>query len=264
MFSRAPGLIIELMRTVLLVLLCATLPSFGQQKPAPPKQLTEQDVVRLHTTWGARMNHPGSTLTLKEAARKGNTFSIQFVATGLPRDRRYNLISFPTSRADSIILVRGIWLDASGRAMCAEAQGKCEGSKQKSAPLTMKVSPAPGEPMRVALAATDDSSIAAFANQALIPLVAGDRGCRLEAVVVDPRNAMMHLIATGLPPNGSFTLTSESGGKATVMNLTADRTGRYSTGILPTRPATTSGLIQLKLLASTCRPVLTVPYTLVR
>ena len=252
------------MRTVSLVLLCATLPVAAQQKPASPKQLTAQDVVQLHTGWGPKMNHPGSKLTLKQASRQGNAFSIQFVTSGLPRDRKYNLVSFPTSRGDAIILVRGIWLDSAGRAMCAEGEGECKASKQQAGPLTMKVAPAPGEPLRVGLAAIGDSSIAAFANETLIPLLSGDRGCRLEAVILDPRNAMMHVIATGLPPGSNFTLTSESAGKATVMNLTADRTGRYSTGLMPTRPTSTTGMVQLKVVASTCRPTLGVPYSLVR
>jgi hypothetical protein len=170
-------------------------------------------------------------------------------------------MSFPTSRGDAVVLVRGISLDANGQAMCTGEDNHCSGSKKKT-PLTMRVAPAAGEPLRLGLAAADDSKIAAFVNETPFPLLGGERGCRLEAVILDPRTAMLHVIATGLPPNGPFTLTSDSGGKATVMNLIADKTGRYSAGLMPTHPNTTIGTIQLKVLASTCRPTLAVPYSL--
>jgi hypothetical protein len=126
----------------------------------------------------------------------------------------------------------------------------------------MKVAPAPGEPLRLALVASNDAGLAAFVNETLTPLIASDKGCRVEAVILDPRNALMHVTATGLPRGGSFTLASDSGGNATVMNLTADKTGHYSAGLMPASPSKKTGTIRLRLLASTCRVTLGVPYVL--
>ncbi len=220
------------------------------------------DILATHNQWGSLMNTEGATLTVKEVSRKGNSLTAQFYGKGLPRKWVYSLMSLPLGSPNASILLTGVTLDADGRAVCSGRPGECGKPGHPNAPVTLRLAPGNGEPLRFGLVAKTDQSIRAMVNYVPFPIAGTDKSCRIEAVILEPAAGTVHLEAKGLPPGSPVTLNTEMNGKTAQKQLRTDAKGQATSTLVPNRGTDKKGSIRAQVTASSCSPAITIPWTL--
>ncbi len=259
MFAR-PRPIINSMRAMLVL---AFLFSFGAMAQNVPMQVQAHagEVVQEHKAWGEKMNLKGAMLTLKEVSRNGNNITAQFYAHGLPAKWVYSLMSFPLGQANASILLTGITLDTDGRAVCSGRPGECGKQGHPNAPVTLRLAPGNGEPLRFALFAKTDSTVRAALNYVPFPIAATDKGCKTEAVILEPGATILHVEGSGFPANSTVTFASDANGKSAQKQLKANAKGEVSSTLMPSNGTNKQGTIRVQMTGPACAPSVSVPWS---
>lgn len=246
------------------LLVLAFLFSFGAEAQDVPLQtrVLAGDAVKAHTAWVQQMSAKGASLRIKEVQRKGNVIQAQFYAEGLPKKWIYNLMSFPIGSKNASILLSGVTLDESGRAICSGRPGECGKEGRPNAPVSMFLEPANGEPLRFALVARTDQTVRAAFNYVPFPIASTDKSCKAEAVLLEPGAGLVRIEGSGFPLNATVTLASEGNGKSAQKPLKSNAKGEVNTMVMPNREAGKQGTVRVQLSSPACAPAISVPWSL--
>jgi hypothetical protein len=218
------------------------------------------DVLQAHRSWGEQMNTKGATLRMKEVSRKGNVISAQFYAEGLPKKWIYSLISYPIGSENASVVLTGVTLASDGRAICSGRPGEC-GKELKDAPVTLYLSPKNGEPLRFGLFAKTDQTVRAVFNYVPFPIAATDKGCKAEAVILEPGAGLVHIEGSGFPAGATVTLNSEASGKSAQKKLRASAKGGATSALMPGRSPEKQAMIRVQMNGPACAPSLSIPWS---
>jgi hypothetical protein len=248
------------MRALLALAFLFSFHAFAQNVPIQA-QAHAGDILQSHRAWGDKMNTKDAKLTLKEVSRKGNNITAQFYAEGLPKKWIYSLMSFPIGGANASILLTGITLDADGRAVCSGKPGECGKQGHPNAPVTLRLAPGNGEPLRFALMAKTDQTVRAALNFVPFPLSATDKGCKAEAVILEPGAGVVHIEASGFPAGATVTLSSDANGKTAQKQIKASAKGEVASTLMPSRGTEKQGTMRVQLTGPACAPSVTVPWS---
>jgi hypothetical protein len=248
------------MRALLVLAFLFSLHAAAQNVPMQA-QAHAGDVLQAHRSWGENMNTKGATLTLKEVSRQGNNITAQFYAQGLPKKWVYSLMSFPLGSPNASILLTGITLDNDGRAVCSGRPGECGKQGHANAPVTLRLAPGNGEPLRFALFAKTDQTVRAAFNYVPFPLTSIDKGCKADAVILEPGAGIVHVEGSGFPANATVTLSSDANGKSAQKSLKANTKGEVASTLMPSRGNDKQGTIRVQLAGPACSPSVSVPWS---
>jgi hypothetical protein len=248
------------MRAQLVLAILFSFEALAQNVPMQA-QAHAGEVLQSHRAWGEKMNTKDAKLTLKEVSRQGNNITAQFYAEGLPKKWIYSLMSFPVGRANASILLTGITLDNDGRAVCSGKPGECGKQGHPNAPVTLRLAPGNGEPLRFALFAKTDQTVRAALNYVPFPLAANDKGCKAEAVILEPGAGIVHVEGSGFPAGGTVTLNSDANGKAAQKQLKASAKGEVASTLMPSLGSAKQGTIRVQMAGPACAPSVNVPWT---
>jgi hypothetical protein len=231
----------------------------GQEGPSPMSSdiaNSVQTLVKMHQVWGAKASTASASLTIKEASRSGPVVSFRLYAQGLPKDGVYSILAWPVTQRLPIEVQKGVTLDASGLAICAGIPGTCGSADKPDDPIDLAVSPAPGEPLRLALVSVDGAT-KVFAKTVPVPLLGEDRGCTVEATILTPAAELVLIEGSGFSANGDITMDSSSEGERHGGKRKADPDGRYVTAILPAKQGVKAGTAKVTLKSADCSPTVT-------
>lgn len=250
------------------VLLAWVAGALAQQPAAAPKPTPREQAAQLanvlleaHAGWGPELNTPGTTLTIRELSREGGTVSYGLRAEGLPKDKKFVLFQWPVTQPRPVPALRGVTFDEEGIAVCAGREGTCGAADKPNDPVELTTVPAQGEPYRFAIAAEDNPDLKAYAKVVPLPIENEDKGCRVRAVVLAPRGAIVGVEASGFPAEAALDVTTETGGDTQVSKQKSDKNGRYMASLLPVKPGLPSGTLNLTVAAGPCSPKISVGWS---
>jgi hypothetical protein len=238
-------------------------PDAGAISEAQVRELAA-GMVKAHRGWGPGLNAPGAALTLEETSHEGGVVVYTLYASGLPRDRIYTLIQWPVTSLKPVVALSGVTFDRLGRAICAGKPDTCGDPAKPDDPIDLTSSPAKGEPFRFEVVAEDDETLRAFVKIVPLPIVAEDKGCRLEAVLLMPRAALVLLQATNFPPDVDIAMTSDSEGEVHKTRPRTDAKGAYVSAIMPAKAHLMNGTVKIHIKGPSCDPQISVPWSVER
>jgi hypothetical protein len=242
----------------ILLILCCSSAVYGQNSP-PPVEEAATRLVRLYEAWGPKANTAGASLVIKEASRSGQTFRFRLIASGVPKDAVYSIVTWPVTVRQPTVALTGVTLNGSGLAVCAGAAGTCGSADKPNDPIDIAFQPVPGEPLRLGLVSNDGAS-RVFAKLVPVPLAAADRGCRIEAVLLLPGAEVVLVVGSGFPPDADLTMDSDSAGERHTASGKANSDGRYISAFLPYVQGVARGATNVRLAAAGCSPTLRFPW----
>ncbi len=220
------------------------------------------DLARQQLSWGSKLNSPGAQAWLKEIKRQKvgehTAVTYQLFASGLPKDQAYSLVLWELNEEIRTAL-QGVTLDESGRAMCAGRPDTCGTPGKPNDPIDLVVLAARGEPKRFGLV-SDDLQWKAYASVVAFPIVAGDQGCSLEALLMLRDAEGVILKGTGFPPNANIQFEGDSEGEVQSGSLTVSPEGEVVSAILPYKKGLHRGTIKITFRAKACSPAVTLPW----
>lgn len=219
------------------------------------------DILQAHMAWGEKMNTKGATLRLKEVQREGKIIHAQFYADGLPKKWIYSLMAFPVGSANASIILTGVTLSAEGRAICSGKPGECGKGDHPNAPVSLALSPGNGEPLRFALFAKTDQTVRAAFNYVPFPLSAIDKGCKAEAVILEPGAGLIHIEGSGFPASSAVNLSTDAKGQLVQKQIKTNTKGELGSTLIPNRGADKQGTVRVQLTGPACAPSVTIPWT---
>ena len=226
-------------------------------QPATEQQRVEQ-LVRLDRAWGPEMTTQGMMLTLVERQRSSDGVTYTLKAVGAPMDKPFVLLTWTLGDAGPKKLMYGVTLGANGEALCGNLEGPCRES-QPGDLVMLRFQTEPGEPVRVALMAPDNSA-KLLAEEMPMPLVANDGRCRLRGVLLAKNAEVVLVEGTGFPPATPMTVTSVSNGETRTDTKRTDQDGYFLMANLPKTPGTESGEMKMTVKSQSCAPTLTVAW----
>lgn len=214
--------------------------------------------MRLDRAWGPEMTTQGMMLTLVERQRSADGVTYTLKAVGAPVDKPLVLLTWTLGDAGPKKLMFGVTLGANGEALCGNLEGPCKDS-QPGDLVMLRFQTEPGEPVRVALMAPDNSA-KLLAEEMPLPLVTNDGACRLRGVLL-ARDAEVVLVeGTGFPPAMPMTVTSVSNGETRTDTKRTDADGYFLMANVPRTAGTESGTMKMTVKSESCAPTLTVPW----
>lgn len=181
-------------------------------------------LAKKNQAWNQKLNGPGLSLSLVEVARDSHRIRYELHTAGFPPNRKYTIVQWPANRLQPQDGMKGVTLDATGRAICAGTPGMCSGRSPNS-PIQLQFSPFKTEPIRIALVSDDDQHLRAVVNFVPISNRVTDKGCSLESVMLAPNSSLVALQGSGFKPAAKLTLLSESEGERHDGPLNADADG---------------------------------------
>lgn len=247
-------------------MLALLLPGAGalqQQSPSPEVARAVERVVNNYRGWGPESNPPGTTFTLHVVNRSDQAIALGMATSGLPRDQTYTLMSWPISQPQAVVAGEGVSLNEAGIPVCTNAPGACK-SEKPNEPINLAIPRTlPGEPVRLGLI-SHDGKIKMFARLIPEPLANTDRGCTLNAIVLEPNAEILWFEASGFAANAPITIDSVSGKEARNQSQTADANGNYTMVDLPFVGKKKKGTVTLTIRSTGCAPTVTVPWGMPR
>lgn len=235
---------------------CAVFAGFAGLALSQPPQTAENTaagLVRLHQTWGPKGSAPGTSLEIKEVSRSGAEVVFRLFAHGLDKDGAYSLVAWPVTQKGPSQTLKGVTLDSSGMAICAGQPDTCGRPEKPNDPIDVKLTPAAGEPVRLALISANNQ-IRVFAKVVPNPIRGKDKSCSVEATLLTPGAELVLLEGEGFPPNTQVTMSSNSGGEAHAQTAKVSADGKYVGAILPFTAKETKGTAMVSLKGVGCAP----------
>lgn len=211
----------------------------------------------MDRAWGPNLNSPHASISLrKEKSDTGPVVKYRLYATGLPRQSKYSLVTWPVTQLGPSTGLEGVTLNESGLAICAGLAGTCGSADKPNDPIDLTFIPVKGEPFRVALISASDPKLKAFLKIVPIPNEAKDKGCSIQAVLLLPGAVEVAIEGSGFPPNAALTLETNSEGEQHSGTGKTDSNGNYFSVILPYVQGMQRGTAHVKLNAAECQPAL--------
>lgn len=236
-------------------------------------------LAAMEAAWGSQISHPGMSLTFKEIGQKqtpdGTELSYHLIGIGYTPDMRLTLLRWPLNSPIQHVM-SGVAINASGMAVCGIAAPgpsaptdaaqttpaaaaaaamvpSCTATMKPGTPIVITATVAKGEPIRVALVATDHAHGAA-ASLIPYPIEGQDKGCKLD-VVLGAKNAELVLIkGSGFKQDTTYTFGSESYGEKHGIATTIRPDGTFVTALLPEIPNHPYGSTVIYYQSATCTP----------
>jgi hypothetical protein len=239
-----------------IILSSILLPAFGQGTVPPSTASAEEAasrLVKMHEAWGPGASTPNTSLSLREASREGTIIKLRMSATGLSKQGMYTLVQWPVTQREPSAVLSGITFDETGLAVCAGSPGTCGSPDKPNDPIDVVLKPVPGEPSRLALISSDQST-KLYAKIVPIPLKDEDKGCSVEAVLLTPGSELVAIEATGFPSNTDIVMDTDSEGERHGGKAKTDANGRYVSAILPFKQGLARGTAKVSLKAAGCSP----------
>ncbi|HEY4359177.1 MAG TPA: hypothetical protein VGN16_25745 [Acidobacteriaceae bacterium] len=234
-----------------------------QQSPAPEIARAVEQVVNGYRGWGPESNPSGMSFSLRIVNRSDQALAVGMTTTGLPKDQTYTLMSWPIGQPQAIVAGEGVSLNDLGIPVCTSGPGACQ-SEKPNEPINLAIPRTiPGEPVRLALI-SHDGKLKVFARLIPEPLANTDRGCTLNAIVLEPNAEILWFEATGFAPNAPLTIDSTSGKEARNQTHNADANGNYAMVDLPFVGKKKNGTVTLTIRSAGCAPTVTVPWGIPR
>ena len=262
------------------------------KKEQQERLITElSQLATREANWGPAISHPGMSLTLKEIGRKptpnGTLLSYHILATGYTPDMRLTLFRWPLDGQIEHVM-SGIVVNSSGLAVCgiaapgpsaptdaaptATAQAgatqigatqtpaaqtpavpSCTKTMKPGTPITITATVAKGEPIRIALVASDKKHGAA-ARLIPFPIEGSNNGCKLDVMLGSKNAALVLVEGSGFKQDATYTLGSESYGQKSPMSAKIKPDGHFVTGLLPDIAGHPSGTTVVYYQSATCTP----------
>lgn len=216
------------------------------------------ELIKLDRAWGPEMTTPGMMLTLVEKERTESGVTYNLKAVGAPIGKPFALLSWTLGDPAPKKLMFGVAIGADGMVMCGNLEGPCAES-QPGDLVSLHFETEPGEPVRVALMAQDNSA-KLLAEEMPLPLVAKQGSCTLRAVLL-ARDAEVVLVeGSGFPTIEPVTITSVSNGEIRTDSKRTDADGYFLMANLPKIAGVSSGELKMTAWSTGCAPTLTVPW----
>ncbi len=247
-----------------------------QQQERLIAQLSQ--LATREANWGPAISHNGMSITFKEIGRKqtpnGTLLSYHLIGAGFTPDMRLTLFRWPLDGQIEHVM-SGIAVNSSGLAICgiaapgpsaptdtaqtpaaAEAAAmvpSCTATMKPGTPITITATVAKGEPIRVALVASDKKHGAA-ARLIPFPIEGSNNGCKLDVMLGSKNAALVLVQGSGFKQGEAFTLGSESYGQKSPMSAKIKPDGHFVTGLLPVIAGHPSGTTVVYYQSATCTP----------
>ena len=221
-----------------------------------------QELIKAHAGWGPDLNTAGATLTLKEVSRKDGNVSYRLYAEGLPREKTYTLFQWPVTLQKPVAALQGMTFDEAGVAICAGKPGTCGSPEMPNDPIDFTFHPVDGEPIRIAVAASDDQKLRAYLRIVPSPIAADDQGCHLEGVLLSPHGEIVFVEARSFPADTELAIRSDSEGEVREGHAKSNGRGQYVSAVLPAKVGLKSGKVRIRVSAQSCSPEISVPWAL--
>lgn len=203
-------------------------------------------LARIQMNWGAKMNSPGASVSLKETSRKSTgrqtVVFYRIFTSGMPKDKTYSLVTTPFN-LQSMVATNGVTLDDSGQAMTS------------GSPLDLGVVAAKGEPKRFSLV-SDDGQSKVFFYITPFPVKGTNRGCSIEETLLLQHAEAVLIQGSGFPPNSTVHVKASSEKEVHEGDLKSDDLGNVSTVFLPFVKGKVDGTSTVTLSSQTCSPSL--------
>jgi hypothetical protein len=209
-------------------------------------------IVSAYVSWGPKLNSPNTSIELREFARQGRTVKYRLYAHGLPSDAVYSILDWPVTQSVPTVSLSGVTLSASGLAVCPGKPGSCGRPDKPNDPIGLTITPAAGEPFRVALVSGERWK--AYTSVIPDPIESEDSGCLLDVVRLTPQAELVLIVVNGLANDEQATLITQSYSEARGTTITADALGHYQGAIVPFVRGKTGGTTHVMLKASNCSP----------
>ena len=235
-------------------------------------------LATMEADWGPMFSHKGMAVNFKQVGStktpNGTQLSYHLIGTGFTPDMRLTLIRWPLNSHVEHVM-SGIVVNASGLAVCgiaapgpsaptdaaqtpAEAEAasmvpSCTTTMKPGTPITVNATVAKGEPIRVALVATDKTHGAA-ASIVPFPIEGTDKGCTLEVVRGTRNAALVLILGSGFKQDTSYTFGSESYGEKHAIAANFKPDGTFITALLPAIQGHPSGTTVVYYQSATCTP----------
>jgi hypothetical protein len=232
-----------------------------QEAPVGDQKLTPQEIARLlaqaHQEWAVGSDSPLASVSLKEVARTGALYTYNLYASGMSRNKLYNVIAWPVNQPRAVEVVKGIALDAVGLAICPGQLGTCGDITKPNQPVNLSITVAPGRPVRVGLISQDEAE-RAFMKNIPLPIRGVDKTCKIEAVTLTQNASMVLIEGSGFPPNADINLRllNTSDPTPTEGKAKAEADGSYSMTVLPLGQGQAFGTEKIEVKSPTCNPSL--------
>lgn len=262
----------------------------GQQAAQPSQQdniaLQIRTLAMQQARWGAAISTPGLSLEIREVGRnktpEGMAITYQLHTIGFTNDLPLSVLRWPLN-GQLTPVAEGVAIDASGLVICPttppaatppapaattggagtpgtagtpEATARNCASAKPGQPISVTLTAAKGEAERIAVVASDHKHGAA-SEVAPFPIVAEDKGCKLE-ILLGTKNAELILIrGEGFQPSIPVALQSDSFGEKHVINGKTDPKGNFVLGTLPFVVGNDAGDTKLSYSSPECSPAVT-------
>jgi hypothetical protein len=182
------------------------------------------------SNWGKAT--PGVTLVAHEGSRdhtdRGTVLWYNLIGKGFPDGVVYNLWRMVPGKSPEV-LIKGVSFDKRGVLVCSGKPGYCSGSGPDD-PVNLKATASLGEEKRMAVV-SEDGKIAGFADAVPFPIEAADKGCKLSVIRMSPLADVVLVTASGLKPDGSFTVSKRYGFDKASAKYTAGADGTWQSVI---------------------------------
>lgn len=256
------------MRFAILVALAVMIGGIAKAQDSP-QQNSPEEVARaqrgasrlanIQRNWGAKMNSPGASISLKETSRKSTgrqtVVFYRIMTSGMPKEELYSLVLTSFDLQPKSVL-EGISLDESGQAVCSGRQGACGDPAKPDDPIDLGLVAAKGEPKRFSLVSAD-GQVKAFTYVIPFPVRGTERGCSIEEVLLLQNAEAVLIQGSGFAANSEVGLRASSGAEQQEATLKADSSGAVFTVLLPYVKGKTDGSGKVTFESQACSPTLT-------
>lgn len=217
-------------------------------------QEVANQLAEAHRMWGTEMNSSALfSASLREVARNGSLYTFHLYTLGLPQNMLYNIVAWSVNQPRPVEVVKGVALDATGRAICPGQIGTCGTSTTPDAPTELGINVAPGRPVRVGLV-SQDGSVGAYTKTVPMPIRGVDRGCTLEAVMLTAEGRAAIVTGTGFAPSSPIEMQITNGGERNAGKTTVDASGSYAATVIPVKVGATFGTMEVRVTSAKCSP----------
>ena len=171
--------------------------------------------------------------------------------TGAPRNKLYNLTTWPITLATPATIMEGLAIAADGTVGCPPNSDRSCAQRFKGAELKLTYTPAIGEIYRHALI-SDDHQSRIFFTIVPAPMIEHDRSCSLELVRLSPRFELALIRGRGFTAGEQVAFHTQSYQEAHDSQPKVDSNGEFWAVLTPFVKARTMGTTEVTVHGKSC------------
>lgn len=247
------------MPTTLLLLasvafLASSTHTFGQTDVEARAAQISKALVNGQRAWRSKLSSDGVSIRAKEVERREGFVKYYLIATGLPTDQLYSVMSWPVGQEKPATIMEGVSIGKDGTLICAgRTPEQCGDPSAKDDPIDFVFNPAKGEPYRLAVVAGKYRAAIVIVPD---PIVGNDKNCSLSAERLLPHFELAYFTGSGFPPNAEATFDSESYGEKHQIKANADGAGNFDFAVMTGVSGHQKGTTIVKGIGMKCSPSL--------